>query len=103
MASKTVKIQLEENGEIKIFNNDELKITICTNDNQIKGQDIYDSLNVEIGDDFILEPIQEDIGNQRYKTYQMIHSLYSDILDSIKTKDEDMSFDVDVSDFQEIG
>lgn len=97
MAEKKIKITLETDGSIKIFNNEVLKKTIDKDCNEITGEDILDILSVEYGDFFSINELQEDDKNSRYKVYKMIHQLIGEIIKKLLTSESDHTFDVDAS------
>lgn len=103
MANKIIKITLEDDGSINIYNNEELKKKIDLNITEITGEDIFNSLEVEYDDVFSIEKIQiEKEGDKRYKLYVMIYDLYKNIIDNMKTRTEQYEFDVSVEEIAPI-
>ena len=102
MEEKRIKITLESDGAIKIYNNEDLKKTIDKDCNEITGDDILDILNVEYGDVFSMCEIQEEDNNSRYKVYKMIYKLIDDIIEKLITNESDHIFDIDASEIEPI-
>ena len=97
MEKKKIKITLESDGKILLYNNGVVKKTIDKDCNEISGNDIMDLLDAKLNDSFEMEPIQEEDKNSRYKVYKMIHELIKGIVDKIVTEETEFTFDVDAT------
>lgn len=96
MPKKILKIKLLEDDSILFDINDEEKFNLSVDKNEISGEEIYKLLDVHYDDEFEILPIDDNMhSSKRYSSYQLIYQLFESIVTGIKTKEEDMNFEIE--------
>lgn len=101
--NKKIKINADEN-KIDILVNGKLTATIKNeNKSEVSGDLIYNSLDYSPNDEYELEPfdVKEDVAKKNYKAAEMIHSLYSKIVEGIGSIEVKIPSSDDVKEIEE--
>ena len=103
MEERTIKITIDNYSNILIFVNDQLKITIDEKTNQITGKQIYDAIQLNALDKVSIDELDSKlIEHKRYKICFMIYQLFKSIVDEINSCQDNIVYDVDVTEFPDL-
>lgn len=101
MEESRIKLILSDEGNIIIYNNDELMLTIVADTKmQIKADEIFESLKYDPNKTYVLEDVLEnkkETLKRRYEAMVKLHGFYEELVKGINKIDIEDSLTVDIN------